>query len=163
MSLKCLVVLILAMAIFNGCRREVPDPSRTPGRHYEHHPPHQGTPVALGDEEYHVEFVLHPASGQLQAFVMDGEWENFIRIKIDAFEVAVRLPEGGQDILRFRALASNATGETVGDTSAFEAQAEWLRTNTAFDASIKQIVVREKAYTNVQFNFPKGNEAHGKN
>jgi hypothetical protein len=162
MNWNRLALLLLAMSASSGCHRDVPDPSRTSAHHHEHHPPHQGTPVVLGDEEYHIEFVLHPASGQLQAFVMDGELENFVRIRMEAFDAAVKRTDGREDVLRFRALASRATGETIGDTSAFEAQAEWLRTNATFNGSIKQIVVRDRPYLNVQFNFPKGNEVHDK-
>ena len=40
----------------------------------------------------------------------------------------------------------------------FEAHANWLKTVTNFDAVIQEINVRGKGYTNVVFNFPKGND-----
>jgi hypothetical protein len=53
---------------------------------------------------------------------------------------------------------NNATGEKIGDTSMFEAQADWLKAVKAFDAVLPQIEVRGTTYTNVEFNFPKGND-----
>jgi len=55
-------------------------------------------------------------------------------------------------------VANAATGETVGDTALFEAQAEWLKTNASFDAAINELQVRGNTYANVRFNFPKGND-----
>ena len=51
-----------------------------------------------------------------------------------------------------------ASGETVGDTSQFEAQADWLRTTPTLDAVLPLLTVRTKTYTDVAFNFPKGND-----
>src|ERR1035438_8875229 len=64
-------------------------PSTAPPGHphkHEHHPPHGGTPVVLGDEAYHIELVLDASAGTLQAFVLDGELENFIRSAAPSFE-----------------------------------------------------------------------------
>ena len=47
----------------------------------------------------------------------------------------------------------------AGDTAQFEAQADWLKTTKTFDAEVKSITVRGKAFAGVKFNFPKGNEA----
>ena len=86
----------------------------------------EGTPVVLGNEEYHVEFVLDVPSGKLQAYILDGELENFIRIQQPSFQVAAKLPDR-QELLAFAAVANRATGETTGDTSLFEARADWLK------------------------------------
>jgi hypothetical protein len=64
--------------------------------------------------------------------------------------------------LQFKAIANSATGEKVGSTSLFEAQADWLKTNNTFDAVLQPIKVEGTVYTNVAFNFPKGNEEQGK-
>lgn len=45
-----------------------------------------------------------------------------------------------------------------GDTSLFETQADWLKTATNFDAVVKLVDVKGKAFKDVKFNFPKGNE-----
>ena len=153
-----LVVVGLALGLFAGCERQ---PSHIPQQpsvsHHEHNPPHHGTPVVLGKEEYHVELVLDASAGRLQAYIMDGELENFVRVPADSFVVAAMLG-GKEEVLMFKAVPNNATGEKVGDTSLFEAQADWLKTNAAFDAVLRQLTVRGTTYENVTFNFPKGND-----
>ena len=113
--------------------------------------------MELGEEEYHVELVLDKAAGAIEAYVMDGELENFVRIAAESFEVTARLP-AKPEALVFKAVPNTATGEKVGDTSQFEAQADWLKQEPTFDAVLKQITVRGKTYENVAFNFPKGND-----
>jgi len=39
----------------------------------------------------------------------------------------------------------------------FEAQAGWLKTAKTFDAVLKEINVKGTVFSNVVFNFPKGN------
>jgi len=119
-------------------------------------PPHGGTPVALGDD-YRIEWVLDESAGKLQAYFLDGEMENFVRIAPPAFNLEVKLPDK-KEVLHFEAIANSATGEKVGSTSLFEAQAAWLKTNKTFDALLPEIDVKGTAYTNIAFNFPKGND-----
>jgi hypothetical protein len=131
-----LLVVGLAVGLFAGCERQPSHPQpQTSVPHHEHKPPHHGTPVVLGKEEYHVELVLDAAAGRLRAYIMDGELESFVRLPAESFAVAVRLA-GKEEVLTFRAVASNATGEKVGDTALFEAQADWLKTNAAFPVTI---------------------------
>src|SRR5665213_3022059 len=134
--------------------------ANTPTHLHVDTPPHGGTPVALGDD-YQIEWVLDEPAGKLQAFVMDGEMENFVRIAPTSFDLAVKLPNTN-DTLRFMAIANSATGEKIGSTSLFEARADWLKTNKTFDAVLKEINVEWTVYTNVAFNFPKGNEDQAK-
>ena len=115
----------------------------------------------MGEEEYHVELVLDASAGKLQAFILDGELENFVRIPEASFEITARLP-GREEVLTLKAVANRATGETVGDTALFEAQADWLKTTPAFDAVIKELTVRGNKYQNIVFNFPKGNDTDEK-
>jgi hypothetical protein len=123
-------------------------------------PPHGGTPVTLGDD-YQIEWVLEAPAGKLQAYVLDGEMENFVRIAPPSFDLAVKLPDKSE-VLHFAATANSATGEKVGSTSLFEAQADWLKTNKTFDAVLHEINVEGTEFTNVAFNFPKGTEAQEK-
>lgn len=116
--------------------------------------------MALGDD-YQIEWVLDEPAGKLQAYVLDGEMENFVRIAPPSFDLAVKLPDK-KEVLHFKAIANLATGEKVGSTSLFEAQADWLKTNKTFDAVLLEINVEGDIYTNIAFNFPKGNEEQGK-
>ncbi|HTB81927.1 MAG TPA: hypothetical protein VK717_13670 [Opitutaceae bacterium] len=122
-----------------------------------HHPPHGGIPVVLGDEAYHLELVLNAGSGTLQAYVLDGEMEEFIRSAVPSIEITAAV-NGAPQTLMLKAVANPATGETVGDTSLFEAQAGWLKTTKEFDAVLKSITVRGTTFSDVKFNYPKGND-----
>lgn len=163
MKLKLTILICLALAggFIGGCSKpEHGGANGTPHLHVDQ-PPHGGTAIDLG-EDYHIEFVLDAANGKLQAFVLDDEMEEFIHSPSESFEVTARVG-GREEKLDFAAVANRATGETVGDTSLFEAQADWLKTTTNFDAAIKEINVRGQLYTNVVFNFPKGNDADAAN
>ncbi len=150
----CAMVIVLG-----GCGGK-PDSttaaSGTPHSH-EHKPPHGGTPIVLGHEEFHLELVRDAAAGKLTAYVMDAELENYVRSTATTFDVDVVASPDGHGLV-FRAIPNSATGEIVGDTAQFEAQADWLKTTSNFDAVLRSIPVRTKFYTNVSFNFPKGND-----
>lgn len=159
-----LLVLIPALAVFTGCKDDHghhhghDDHGHSHSDHGHHHdPPHGGAPVVLGDEAFHLEFVNDPETGTLNAYVLDGHMENFVRLTNAALSVSVARGDTNET-LELKALANNATGEKVGDTSHFAATAEWLKTATTFDAVIPSIEVRGTTYTNIAFNYPKGNE-----
>jgi hypothetical protein len=150
--------LTIPLIMIVGCAKETPPPAvdAQPAKH-EHHPPHGGTPVVLGAEIYHLEFVLDSASGQLSAYVLDGEMENFIRIAAPSFEVVATVG-GVKQTLFLSAVANYATGEKTGDTSLFATSADWLKTTKSFDAVVTQIEIRSTTFSGVEFNFPKGND-----
>ena len=162
MKQTLLLVIVIVASLGVGCReaRKVEATTEQPHKH-EHIPPHGGTPIVLGDEEYHLELVLDPTVGKLQAYVLDGHLESFVRLSVESFEVSAKLPNKSETLL-FRAVTTTATGEKVGDTALFEAQADWLKSVTTFDAVLKALTVRGKQYANVAFNFPKGNDPDNK-
>lgn len=152
-----LICVLVLGSIAGGCSRS-DNPAAAPAAHaHEHNPPHGGTAIVLGEENHHLELVHNPAAGVLTAYVLDGHMENFVRINVPSFEAVARVA-GGVRPLTFRAVASAATGETVGDTSQFEAQADWLKTVTRFDGTLKSLTVRGRAFNDVAFRFPEGNE-----
>jgi hypothetical protein len=156
-------LLTLGLLGMAGCgNRKPPTSSGARAHGFFAAPPHGGTPVVLGDEDYQVEFVLDAPAGKLIAYVLDGEMENFVRITPSAFDVTAQRP-GGPQVLHFVAVANSATGETVGSTSQFEAQADWLQTAKTFDGVILEINVAGTAFKGVVFNFPKGNAVHENN
>jgi len=162
--MKILLVSGAALAlvlVLPGCGKESPAAKPVSVPPHQHIPPHHGTPVVLGNEEYHVELVLDSTAGELNAYILDGELENFIRVQQPSFEV-VSSRQGREETLIFKAVANNATGETAGDTSQFKAQADWLRTDKAFDAILKHLVVVGNNYDEIKFNFPKGNDTDEK-
>ncbi len=147
-------VFALAAGLLAGCGHpQDRSADNAPHLHVDT-PPHGGTAVAVGDN-YKIEFVLDEPSDTLQAYVLDDEMENFIRIAPPSFELTAKLP-GHQEVLHFLAIANTATGEKVGSTSLFEAHADWLKTAKSFDAVLKEINIEGTVFTNVIFNFPKG-------
>lgn len=153
------LALALAVAALPACSKH--DHSAAGHQHgkHEHKTPHGGTAVVLGDEAYHLELVRDAATGTLQAYVLDGHMEKFIRINAPAIELAATI-KGAPQTLALKPVANPATGETASDTSLFEARAEWLKTTAQFDAVVKSITIRGTTFRDVKFNFPKGNEAH---
>jgi len=150
-----LAALALPALLLTGCMKAPPS-AEEPHRHV-HHPLHGGTPVVLGDEAYHIELVLDQRAGRLQAYVFDGELENFIRSSVPSVEIDATAG-GATKILVLAAVANPATGETVGDTSLFEARADWLKSTGEFDGVLRAITIRGTTFTDVRFNFPRGND-----
>lgn len=143
----------LALASFTGCK---PDGSHSHSHSGHHHePPHGGTAIDLGDEEAHLEFVLDATAGKLTCYVLKAHMAGFQRITQESLELTAQV-NGKPEPLTLKAVANAATGEKAGDTSQFEAQAEWLKTAKSFDAELKTINVRGKDYAALKFNFPKG-------
>ena len=149
------IILCALLVLAGGCAKNT-GAAATPHKH-EHHPPHGGTPVVLGDEIYHLELVLDAATGKLQVFVLDGEMENFIRSAELTVEIDATVNGQPRKVV-LSAVANPATGETVGDTSLFEGQEDWLKTAKDFDAVLKTITIRGTTFTDVKFNYPKGND-----
>jgi hypothetical protein len=152
------LLLLGPLVLLTSCAKQASAPTAVaaPAKH-EHHPPHGGTPVVLGNEIYHVELVRDAATGKLSAYVLDGEMENFIRSAALSFEINATV-DGQPRLLTLRAVANPATGETAGDTSLFETSADWLKTTKAFPGEIKSLTIRGTTFTDVDFNFPEGND-----
>jgi hypothetical protein len=150
MKIPCLLLaLVLA-----GCSKS-PDANlpAAPAGHV-HSAPHGGTLVELGQHVYNVELVRDRDAGKLSLYVLDGHAENFIRIPAPAIEL-VAITGGERRTLTLRAVANAATGETVGDTSQFEAQADWLRSASQFPGTISSIEIRGSQFANVSFYLSK--------
>ena len=152
------VLLCGSLAFTAGCSDHKAQIAATERAHkHEHNPLHDGVPIVLGAELYHLELVLDPAAGKLQAYVFDSELENFVRTATPSFVVTATV-DGVDKQLVFHAVANPATGETVGDTSLFEANADWLKSNPIFDADLQSITIHDSTFTDVKFNYPKGND-----
>jgi hypothetical protein len=115
-------------------------PTSPPGSHI-HVPLHGGVLVEVGDHAYNLELVRDGETGKLTVYVLDGHAENFVRIAVPSFEL-IAITGGERRPLTLRAVANPATGETVGDTSQFEAQADWLKRTTQFPGEVPVIDIR---------------------
>ena len=158
-----LIVLIFALSQV-GCGGEggqIDEHSHAEGEnhHHEphyHEPPHGGAGVTLGNEDAHIEFLADAEEGTVTAWFFKPHMEQYLRMDLESFEVLVKRSEGKTKLV-FEALANPGTGETVGNTSQFVANAEWLGKAETFDAVIPEITVLGKTYNNLEFNYPKGN------
>jgi hypothetical protein len=147
--------VLLGLALLPGCGNKPSATAKTGP--YVDQPPHGGTPVALAGGEYHVELVREAESGTLSAYVLDDEMEDFVRSSSPSFQLIVA-GAGTPQTLNLSAVANPATGETVGDTSLFQAQADWLKTTGNFSATLHGLTVRGKTLDDVSFSFPAGND-----
>ena len=146
--MKLLVAPVFAafmLLTFSGCSRSE-SVSRSGG--HSHTAPHGGTLVEVGEHDYNVELVRDAATGKLTAYVLDGHAENFIRITAPAIQL-VAFTGGEKRPLSLRAVANPATGETVGDTSQFEAQADWLKSTSEFPGEIPALEIRGTRFQKV--------------
>jgi hypothetical protein len=151
------LLLLFPVLLLGACGQSEPvKTAATAPKAHEHKAPHGGTAVELGEEAFHLELVKED-TGKLSAYVLDGEMENFIRIASPTFEIAATVA-GQSQTLVFRAVASTATGETVGNTSHFEAEAAWLKSTPIFDGVLTRLEVKGAVFTAVAFSFPKGND-----
>ena len=152
--MKLLTSLVFVATVFvSGCAKH--DHEKTSGGGHAHTAPHGGTLVELGEHAYNVELVRDAEAGKLVAYVLDGHAENFIRIAAPSIEV-VAYAGGQRRVLTLAATANVATGETVGSTSQFEAQADWLKTIGEFNGEIGAFDIRGTKFGPAAFNLKKG-------
>ena len=142
----------LLIAAGPACVKKTESGAATHGGHV-HKAPHGGTLVELGEHAYNLELVRDNAGGKLTAYVLDGHAENFVRIKAPTIEL-IAMPGGKFTPVSLKAVANTTTGETVGDTSQFEAQADWLKTADDF-AGIVTVEVRGTKFEKVSYELPK--------
>lgn len=136
-----------------------------PAEAHEHKPPHHGALQVLGEEAAHVEMVLEAETGQLVAYVLDGEAENAVRIAAPSLTVRITTidppPPGWKpSTVDLAAVANVLTGEIVGDTSQFEGTVSALQHARRFQGTIPAIVVKGARFRDVAVYYPEGNEAH---
>jgi hypothetical protein len=143
-SLRLLTALLLLTG-FVACRKGHDHPAS--GGHV-HRAPHGGSLVEVGDHAYNVELVRDAATGKLTAYVLDGHAENFVRIAAPSFEL-IAFTGGERRPITLTAVANTATGETVGNTSQFEGQADWLKNTAEFAGTIPVIEIRGTRFQNV--------------
>ena len=159
MKFACLAFLSILAVV--GCSRREPQrpaaASSAPAGDHGHTPPHGGTPIVLGNEEFHLELVLDEPTGRLSAYVMDGHFLLFVRCADPALELEA-IVAGQPKTLLLTPVADRATGETTGDTALYAAEAEWLKTNPKWEGTLRKITLRDRTFENVKFSFPKGNE-----
>lgn len=150
-----LLALTLAAATFlSGCAKQSTDNDRNgssaaAAAHDHNFPaPHGGTLVELGNHLYLLELVHDPAAGKLTAYLLDAHAENFIRSPLAAIDLLVSR-DGAPAPLSLVAVANSATGETVGNSAEFAAEAEWLKTAAPLNITIPILMFRGATFTDI--------------
>jgi hypothetical protein len=115
--------------------------AHAPAGGHAHTAPHGGTLIEVGEHAYNLEILRDAAAGKLTAWVLDGHAENFVRIKQPALDLVATVG-GEKRALVLKAVANPATGESVGDTSQFEVQADWLKTAGDFGIVVPAIEIK---------------------
>lgn len=153
-SLLTALILALTTALA-GCSRQHSDHDHAGHNHdhgdghgHVHTAPHGGSLCAIGDHQFNVEFVLDPAAGKLTAYALDAHAENFVRIAAATLEIQITTPSPSRT-LTLTAVANSATGETVGNTSQFEAGADWLKGATSLSGILTRFDAQGSAFQNV--------------
>lgn len=147
---------LLAFLFFVGCSGEQGHNHSEGHSHgHAHHAPHGGALTMLGNHAFQLELLPNPEEGRLGLYVLDGGAENFVRVANEGFEGVARF--GGEEwTLRFTAVANAATGESVGDSSYFVAEAEAVSKLPKFDLTFAKLEIRGQVFESVTLPYPEG-------
>lgn len=141
------------MAVGACTKRDGTSPTPNAAPSHAHVAPHGGTLVELGDHVYVLEFVRDRNAGKLTAYLLDAHAENFIRT--DAPAVALVVTVGGAEhALALQPVANSATGETAGNTSQFEAQADWLKGAAPVEGRLPSLQIHGRTFREITFRVP---------
>ena len=124
-----------------------------------HKPSHGGVLIEIGDHFANIEVKLDAETGTITAWTTGPHADQPKRLKQESIEATVTVGDQSADVA-FAALPNSITGEKVGDTSQFEAQADLLKGADAFEITFKSITVSGQTFDNVtgQYKAPAGGE-----
>jgi hypothetical protein len=151
--IRLVLALAAAALLVAGCSKSQETEKKSSDAGHVHTAPHGGTLVEIGDHAYNLELVRDNAAGKLTAYVLDGHAENFVRIAAPSFTL-IAMPGGQYTPLVMKAVANASTGETVGDTSQFEVQADWLKDAPDF-SGIFTIEIKGTKFEQAAYHLPK--------
>jgi hypothetical protein len=156
-TLKRAPLLAFFIAILMGCNQQpAPSPSPTTPAGHHHHAPHNGTLIVLGNEFGHMELVLEPTTGLLNAYFLDGEAQNAVRPQNHQLQIKI----DGKGELLLKPVADELTGETHESSSHFSVESDSLKGVSEFQGVLQQVEVKGRVFTEVKLSFPEGNETH---
>ena len=146
-----IVFALVSLSFFCGCERRSDHAEGAGHTHtHQHTAPHGGILIEVGDHQFNVELVHDAATGTLTLYTLDAHAENFVRIALPAIELSVTA--GGQTrSLTLLPVANAATGETVGATSQYQTQAEWLKGATGLTGTITLLDFNGAEFRQVPF------------
>ncbi len=149
-------LLCLALPFTSGCGHDH-DHAHDHGHGHVHVAPRGGVLIELGDHQANLELILEPASGTLRVYSLDAHAEHPVRLTHDRM-VIDGSAQGQSFELELLPMASQLTGETVGDTSEFSGSHEALVGATAFEGTLRRIVTRGLTFESVamKYEHPEG-------
>lgn len=127
---------------------------QTPGQAHPSGTPHGGTPVQIGDHDFHLELVHDPIEKKMLAYVLDSHMEKYVNVPVTTFELVARTA-GKEYRLTFNS-ETNSPNATNNSTSVFSASVPDSASVTNFEGVIPEIDLAGKTFENVTFNYPKG-------
>lgn len=151
------ILLFLGLALgFTACSKH--DHDHDHGHDHQNHAhtaPHGGTLVEIGEHQFNVELIFDATSGKLTAWLLDAHAEHFVRSAAPGMDLSIST--GGElRSLTLLPVANSATGETVGSTSQFEANADWLKDQPALSGVFVSLDFRGAVFSNVSFKVTAG-------
>ncbi|MBI1373860.1 MAG: hypothetical protein GC159_14145 [Phycisphaera sp.] len=140
--------------------------AQTPTVQAAHRPtaPHGGALVALGDRAAYAEIKLDDATGKLTVWLLNDNAAQPIRSPQVAVDMTITPldakgnPGLGSLSVSLPPVGDPQTGETVGDTSRFEAEAKLLTDTPRFTGTIKLLMIGKDRFEDVAFRYPEGGE-----
>lgn len=155
-----LAVLLAAAAGLRAAPEDKPADKHKDHDHHHasgdvHKPLMGGQLVEIGEHQFNLELKYDGERGVLQAWILDAHAENFVRVPFLTF--AIQEEEGQKRVITLKAIGSEISGETPGDSSSFEGEARWLGEIEHFDGIVPAITIRGAEFRDVDFHFhPKG-------
>jgi hypothetical protein len=145
------LILLVSLVACGDARTDAPGA----GDHsaHTHEAPRGGALVVLREEGAHVELLVDRATGHLSLIVLGAHAAKPIRIAQPAISLIVDVAGASQPV-ELPAVASELTGETVGDTSEFAADIDALKGAGTFTGQIASVTVRGETYTDLAFTYP---------
>ena len=126
--------------------------------HHEHVAPHGGTLVVFGDELVHLELILDPETGEMTAYVLDGEAERGVPVQQPSLGIEVQPESGPRFAVALTPVENVLTGETRDNTSQFAGRSDRLKGLLRFRGEVRRLEVKGQRFERVSFRFPEGNE-----
>ena len=121
---------------------------------HEHHAPHGGTLVEMGEEFAHLEMMFDSASGRITMYVLDGEAEHAIRLPDASVAIDLDAPVNlANRPLELLAVADVLTGEKVGDSSQFSQSRRELVGLKELSGTVLAITVHGQTFNGLKFHI----------
>jgi hypothetical protein len=146
--------LATGLLILAGCSKaSAPAEAKHSPAAHAHQAPNGGTLVELGQHQFNLELLHDPVAGTLTVHVLNDHATGIVRL--DALELPVVLRvEGAERRLLLRPVENRLSSETVGDSSVFSAQADWLRLGAGLEGHFPAITIRGLRFEQVRFGLP---------